>query len=1294
VKCGNRVSNARSNVNLGSLPRLADAARISNGRYQSVYSEMVKEFIMKVGKSESQRVYLKRRAAIVAIAVANLGASALAADTTWTGPGAGTWNVAGNWNNGAPTAGNNTFVDGGAAGNTTVTVTASATTGTLHISAGDVVSVNNAASLSLNGSGTSSLLSNAGEVIINGTTAGRLRFINSASGVDAQITGGGTITLSGLAILDGTTAVRVVNNDNYIHGTGNIGNNSITFDNHATIAADVNAGTLSVDPNGGSGTFSFMRNTGVMRATGGGILDLVGFNGGTFNNTGTIEAQNNSTVRYRLGASVTGGTLTSSGTGAHRVTAGNDGFFNSITNTGLMVAENNAAMNINTAITNNGTMSVEAGASYTALRLNGHTDVSGTGVIQLNGQLANIDGAAGARLTLGAGQTLRGAGFVGREVLTVTNNGLIVADINGDVLNLDPDGNSGAFSFLENNGTLRATGGGILELDGFNGGTHSNANGTIEALNNSTVRLKNGAFVSGGTLATSGNGSLSVLTGHTGFFGGGVTNSGLMVAPNQTTIGLVTAMTNNGTIRVEAGANQTLFNINDNATLSGTGQLILSGQNAGISGPDDRRLTNAAGHTIRGEGKIGFNTIWFDNKGLINADVSGGTLDLTADGTAGADAFINSGTLRASNGGILLLNGAEGGFNNTGGLIEAQAGSQVRFINFADVRGGTLNSVGTGRLRINEGQNEGFTDVTNNGILIAENGSSVGTASTFVNNGTVSIEAGANFTGVYAYTPTLISGTGQIVLTGANAYLHGANDQRITNAAGHTIRGQGSIGGTEPWVTNEGLIVADVPGGTMTLAADGTAGQNAFINTGTIRAANGGLINFGPSEGGFNGTGGTVEAQNGSTVRFFNASILGGTFVSAGSGEFRVPSGFAVAFNDNSLSGTMIAENNSNIQTFGPIVNNGTILLDSGVNVAFLNVRAPTLLSGNGTLIMSGTTAFVGGLNDQRLTNDVNHTIRGRGTVGGSEIWVTNNGTILSDVNGGSIVLAGDGTAGQNAVINDGTIRATNGGLVQFGPSEGGVNGLGTLTADDNSTIQSTSGLFVFQGPVNGAGTFAALGGSNFTGSHFRVTNLVVNGATANVRAGGGTLGTSKVSSLSLVGTARLNLTNHDLAVDYTGSSVFDTIRAAIITGYNNGNWNGVGINSSAAQASTSPKTALGYAEASQILGPGGGMFSGVAVDGTTVLVKYTIAGDANLSGNVNLDDFTALAANFGNAGVWTTGDFNYNGLVNLDDFTILASSFGQSLPADVARGAAVPEPAGAVVLLVAGAAMARRRRR
>lgn len=81
---------------------------------------------------------------------------------------------------------------------------------------------------------------------------------------------------------------------------------------------------------------------------------------------------------------------------------------------------------------------------------------------------------------------------------------------------------------------------------------------------------------------------------------------------------------------------------------------------------------------------------------------------------------------------------------------------------------------------------------------------------------------------------------------------------------------------------------------------------------------------------------------------------------------------------------------------------------------------------------------------------------------------------------------------------------------------------------------------------------------------------------------------------------------------------------------------------------------------------------------------------DFNKDGNVDLQDFNILKANFGSGGTMDTGDANMDGNVDLQDFNILKGQFGQS------ASAAVPEPATfalAFMGLAALVCMARKRR-
>ena len=162
-----------------------------------------------------------------------------------------------------------------------------------------------------------------------------------------------------------------------------------------------------------------------------------------------------------------------------------------------------------------------------------------------------------------------------------------------------------------------------------------------------------------------------------------------------------------------------------------------------------------------------------------------------------------------------------------------------------------------------------------------------------------------------------------------------------------------------------------------------------------------------------------------------------------------------------------------------------------------------------------------------------------------------------------------------------------------------------------------------------------------------------------------------RTGAFSSSGAASLDLRDGSLIVDYAGASPLAAVQAALTSGHASGAWNGSGIRSSTANASAIAD-AIGYAEASAIMTTPG-TFAGETVDATTVVARYTLAGDANLNGTVNLDDFTSLAVGFGVASIWSSGDFTYDGAVNLGDFTALAANFGNTAPAGLPRTAGLP---------------------
>ena len=192
---------------------------------------------------------------------------------------------------------------------------------------------------------------------------------------------------------------------------------------------------------------------------------------------------------------------------------------------------------------------------------------------------------------------------------------------------------------------------------------------------------------------------------------------------------------------------------------------------------------------------------------------------------------------------------------------------------------------------------------------------------------------------------------------------------------------------------------------------------------------------------------------------------------------------------------------------------------------------------------------------------------------------------------------------------------------------------------------------------------------------------------------------TSVVRSLSIAGgtapTAQLDLADNAMVIDYDGgNSPLATVRAQVTSGYADATWEGPGIVCSGPGSGTTH--GMGYAESSAVFTIFPATFLGESVDDTSVLLRYTRYGDADLDGVVNLNDFNRLAANFGlSAGArWSQGDFNYDGVVNLNDFNRLAANFGQSAGDPIATpedwsalAAAVPEPASPALFGVATSA-------
>jgi hypothetical protein len=441
------------------------------------------------------------------------------------------------------------------------------------------------------------------------------------------------------------------------------------------IDANVSGLALVVDPSDAGDLVNF----GLMRARDGGILRLTGSGSGIFDNGGgTIMALDGSQVQLTAGAFVTGGTLSTMGSGTIRNIG--TATLDNLTNTGTFLGNNGSSTLFSGTITNTGSITLASTGSFTDLFINSGVTLTGGSVLNLQnaarvrglGTLF-IGGSDGGAYTV-QGET-NNSGSLGTNELgiVIRSGGLIDANVSGLALVVDPGDAGDLFNF----GVMRASAGGILRLTGSGNGIFDNGSGTIAALDGSEVQLTAGAFITGGTLITVGTGTIRNIGSATL---DSVTNSGNFIANNGSTTTFSGNITNTGNLLLGSTGSFTDLFINSNVTLLGGSTLTL--QNAARVRGIGTLFNGGPGgepFTIQGEtnnsGSLGTNELAIVNRsgGIINANVTG--LQLIVDPRA-TDGLINNGVMQASNGGILTLTGVGEAGSTT--LAASSARSMVR----------------------------------------------------------------------------------------------------------------------------------------------------------------------------------------------------------------------------------------------------------------------------------------------------------------------------------------------------------------------------------------------------------------------------------------------------------------------------------------------------------------------------------------------------------------------------------------------------------------------------------------
>ncbi len=695
---------------------------------------------------------------------------------------------------------------------------------------------------------------------------------------------------------------------------------------------------------------------------------------------------------------------------------------------------------------NNGTVIVNSttGPNFTSLRFGAPAPLSGTGLVRLNSFGGDLNAAYIE--TTGPGEVLhqsphRIAG-TGRIPAKMTNDSLIIADQPGRL--------------LEITGPLTQGAGGELRAD------------------TGIISLGNGAAVSGGTLTSANGGTWQVnsspsVSGVTSNANGEILNTAMLRV-------LAGGMTNNAVLSVNngSGSNFTRVRMDESATIGGIGSIHLRSNGnldtAYIEGVNaDAVLTQGPSHSITGSGRIYATTV---NQGTVRATTPGQVLEIR---------------------GLFTQQGA-------GSIIGDNADAAMGA--GALVSGGTINSVGTGLVRVtgdprlSGSTNLGNMSVDNTALLRLLSGGMVNNGILAVNNG-----AGPNFTRIRIDEPCTIGGSGSIVLNSNGnldtAYMESVNGAAVVNGGSHTIRGTGRVYSV---MTNDGTILAD------------RAGQFLEIRSAVTQGA-GGAVRGNPGIAGL-GTG---------------AVINGGSFASANGGSVRT-TGSAKASGVTNIGGLEIGNATSLSLLSGGLTNNGEFAINDGTGPNFTSLIAEESceLGGSGVLTLralagSPDTAYIE-TNAQQLTHGPAHTITGSGRLYGQ---IRNLGTIRGSTTdsgaflrirgqvtqeGAGTIVGEIGAVGlEGGTVNGGTFQSAGGAVRAFGGTSAmnGVTNQGAFNVDNAARVVTTA--FVNNGTV----VINTSGGPNFTSLSFPGAQMLGGNGSVLLNVQNGDLNTAYMETVS-----------------------------------------------------------------------------------------------------------------------------------------------------------------------------------
>ena len=959
-----------------------------------------------------------------------------------------------------------------------------------------------------------SLLSDSGTLRLTGghgfnsditTTGGTVEIAQSMtynpgytiSGVGGQlaVTNNSYLSLKGTINLTGATTIAPGSSLGLFDGssiTGPIVNNGLIAFNYLNDATFANAVS-------GTGAFDIsnihrIEFTGANTATGGATisngstlaLSGNGSVGGTIVNNGTLEIVTTSGATRLIPGNISGsGTLNLSGTGTIEV-AGD------LSYTGATTLSDGVTLSVN----NTGTSTFAHSISGT-----GNLDKGGSGtlVIATNTTLNGDVTISGGTLQIGTGGD---TGYLFAN--HITDNGTLAYNLG--------TGNAITLGSVSGQGGIRQMGAGSLTITGDNpdlvGDTTVDAGRSMQIGNpDGSTGSVGGKLVANGTIFYDRTGDISLTHGLAG------DTTGSLNLGYSGNLALSGPLNFAGTLALDGGAltvNSTLpsyylGNIQGASAISASGSLTLVGNSTAALPVITNSGTLTIGTLVRSTvddtlslGLADATHTLVSAAGSFQGSVFNGRIDTINSGVVifqlAGDYLVGSDSTRALNGTGLFTQAGSGtvtvgdhlfadDFSATSGILRFR-GETPNLGTVQDPLYAGITSNGTGTIFLEAGTYG--NQIGGSGALQTQDAVTLTNLSNSFNR---SITIGAGSLTVNTSLPDLtlggaLLGAGDLHYTGTGSVVL-ADDQNTGTiyTDGRRVTSNGSL--TSGVHFNNAPVAyqaADQVNHTPTIPAQpNLVEMTAYTGTAIF---SGGL--FQASELDLSGTG-TAELDTDVTVlvNLLNGHLALGTGGDLHNLTFASLSGLAADFGAHNVTLTSLAGGVAG----DPISGTGALTLQSGSFAGDLSGFASLTKTTAGSVTLSGTNTFTGGLTV--TTGDL--TLSGANTINGISVGFgnltlsgSNSGTGGYVVDFGTLTLGSTASLGSNLVTlqDNGRLETTgatvlsaltlaNGGYVGGNLTLGSVTGTGTLTIADGSVLLNGNSAYANNVVVNNLATLA-----------------------------------------------------------------------------------------------------------------------------------------------------------------------------------------------------------------------------